>query len=254
MARPAVTCPPGVFTYMVIGAFGSCFSRKRSCAMIVFASGESIGSPQNMIRSSKSREYISYARSPVGVLSTMVGIKKFFAIEVIGWDIKELQSSIKRIVTECLYFAMRSLLSTWMLVYTFCMSTQHPYLIAILLFIVSQPSAWSAWFLAHERSYDIRYIVGIVVGIGVIATILGALSKIGKKNAPQLKTFSKQEVHEAVYNCKNTQQLFCIFQDIVCHLFDDSYRKKTIQELSASLNDPDSKQLLKLFEESRYNT
>gem|GEM_PF-2486013 len=78
IANPAVTCHPGVFTYKVIGAFESCFSRNNNCAITVFATVESIASHRNTTLSSNSLEYISYALSQLGVLSITVGIRVLF--------------------------------------------------------------------------------------------------------------------------------------------------------------------------------
>src|SRR5674476_480486 len=60
MASPTVITPPGELTYRLMSFSGSSESRKRSWAMIRFATLSSIASPRKMIRSLRSRGERAY--------------------------------------------------------------------------------------------------------------------------------------------------------------------------------------------------
>src|SRR5580765_2226277 len=75
IAMPAVTEPPGELMYRWMSLSGSSASRNNICAMTRFAISSSIYVGRKMMRSLRSREKMSNARSPRGVCSTTIGTK-----------------------------------------------------------------------------------------------------------------------------------------------------------------------------------
>ena len=74
MARPDVTCPPGVFRYNEISALLSFDARNSNWAWIMFATSSSIGTPKKMILSIIRRENTSMDATLSFLSSIMVGL------------------------------------------------------------------------------------------------------------------------------------------------------------------------------------